>query len=121
MMSRNRILLFVMAAILATTFPLTAQTPEHESKLTERSFPQLPLPPAMLTLGDPEFARVAERIQAGTASIQERRWWYRAAERYAPFTAMPPADHKVQAQEKGKKIAATGPIYRWTSLGPNGD
>lgn len=123
MISRLRVLcLAVAAAVFAAlvSLPAAAQA-GHESTLTERSFPKLQLPPGMLTLGDLEFARVAERIQAGTATMQERRWFYRAAERYAPFTTMPSSDWKLKAHEAGKKIAPSGTIYRWTSLGPNGD
>jgi len=119
---RLRVLLLGTAISLSSfvSFPATAQN-DHESTLTERSFPRLQLPPEMLQLGDVEFARVAERIQAGTATMQERRWFYRAAERYAPYTKMPPSNWKMKAHEAGKKIAPSGTIYRWTSLGPNGD
>ncbi len=122
MIHRLRVLLIVLVAGLAVivTPPAAAQN-DHESTVTERSFPRLPLPPEVFTLGDIEFARVAEKIQSGTARMQERRWFYRSAERYAPFTRMPAADWKVKAHEAGKKIAPSSTIYRWTSLGPNGD
>ena len=122
MIHRLRVLLVVAAASFAAMFPtpLAAQN-DHESTVTERSFPQLQLPPEMFQLGDLEFARVAERIQAGTAKMQERRWFYRAAERYAPFTRMPAADWKLKADEAGRKLAQSSTIYRWASLGPNGD
>ena len=62
-----------------------------ESDLTTTSFPALPLEPQVFAFPDEDFVRIALKIQLGTASIQERRAWYRAAERYAPFQAAPPA------------------------------
>ena len=115
--------LFMCVAVgtAALSLPLAAQAIQHESEVGQATFPRLQLPPEMLTLGDEEFARVAQRIQLGVARMQERRWFYRSAERYAPFTAMPPADWKLKADKAGKKIAGTGPIYHWASIGPNGD
>lgn len=121
-MKRVHLLTLLVTVFLSALAPFAnAQEAEHESQLTERSFPQLPLPPEMLTFGDEVFARTAERIQLGTATIQERRWFYRAAERYAPFTTMPAADWKLKADAAAKKITPSGTIYRWSSLGPNGD
>ena len=116
-----RALLLVALCTAALPLPLAAQAIQHESEVTEAAFPQLQLPAGVFTLGDEEFARVAEKIQLGTARMQERRWFYRSAERYAPFTTMPPADWKVKADKAGKKIAASGPIYTWTPIGPAGD
>lgn len=115
----SRFCIVLLSILLA--IPAAAQLIEHESELDEASFQKLPLPVEIFRLGDEDFARVAERIQNGTASMQERRWFYRAAERYAPFTATPPSDWKLKSVNNGKKIAATGPIYRWSSIGPNGD
>lgn len=122
MIHRLRVLAGATAVFLGVLIspPLAAQA-DHESTLTPRSFPRLQLPQQVYQLGDVEFARVAARIEAGTASIQERRWFYRALERYAPFTTMPPADWKLKAHEAGKKLAPSGTIYRWASLGPNGN
>lgn len=117
--------LFVFCAAIVTVavpLPVAAQPLiQHESEIEDATFPALQLPPEMLTLGDEEFARVAQRIQLGVARMQERRWFYRSAERYAPFTAMPPSDWKIKADQAGRKIAASGTIYNWASIGPNGD
>jgi hypothetical protein len=116
--------LLVFAAVLTATgsLPLAAQQAiQHESEVEDATFPMLQLPPQLLNFPDPEFARTAVRIQLGVARMQERRWFYRAAERYAPFTAVPPADWKMKADKAAKKISATGPIYTWSSIGPNGD
>src|SRR5688572_15723497 len=110
----------VLALAVVMALPVAGQN-DHESTLTPASFPQLQLPPEVYTLGDAEFARVAARIENGTATIQERRWFYRASERYAPFTATPSPDWKLKAHAAGKKIAPSSTIYGWASLGPNGD
>jgi hypothetical protein len=73
---------------------------------------------------------IGTKIQLGTATLQERRWWYRAAERLSPFQAAPPADWRTKAAQAAHKLdppgsAADGsvpsPIYRWASVGPNGN
>jgi hypothetical protein len=86
-----RSFLLFLAALTLAAFPAVAQEIEHESELDELTFPKLQLPPEVFRLGDEDFSRVAERIQQGTASMQERRWFYRASERYAPFTVAPPS------------------------------
>src|SRR5258705_12734716 len=91
-----------------------------ESEIGDQAFPKLRLPAAVYTLGDEEFARVAARIESGEATMQERRWFYRASERYAPFTTTPPADWKIKAFNAAKKLPV-GTVYNWTSIGPNGD
>lgn len=116
---RNVLATAVLVSFLASG--LLAQTPPAESELDDLSFPKLELSPEIFNLHDEAFTRVAERIQAGTASMQERRWFYRASERYAPYTTTPPSDWKIQADKAGKKIASSGPIYRWSSIGPRGD
>jgi hypothetical protein len=116
------IALLPIFAIFSTT---QAQTPEPESDLTQTSFPGLALEPQIFGFPDEEFVRVAIKIQLGTASIQERRWWYRSADRYAPFLTPPPSDWKLQAVRSGDKIDPTlqggSVIYNWKPLGPNGD
>ena len=116
-MSFFRRVAFVVAL---AALPLFAQAPIPESEIGEQAFPQLQLPAAIFTLGDDEFALVGLRIESGQASMQERRWFYRAAERYAPFTTTPPADWKIKAFNASKKLPV-GTVYNWTSIGPNGD
>lgn len=119
-MFRRLLVLGVLVLVVGMALPVEGQN-DHESTLTPASFPQLQLPPGVYTVGDAEFARVAARVENGTATIQERRWFYRASERYAPFTATPSPDWKLKAHAAGKKLAPTSTIYHWTSLGPNGD
>jgi hypothetical protein len=123
---RRATLIFSLLIFIFIFTPKThAQIPEPESELTETSFPPLPLEPQLLLFPDEEFVRVGLKVQLGTANIQERRWWYRSAERYAPFETAPPADWKVRAVSAGDQIDPSlqsgTVIYNWTSLGPNGD
>lgn len=107
--------------VMLLAAPVYAQNEVPEAETDELTFPALPLPAQILNFKDEDFAAVADRIRLGTATMQERRWFYEAAERYAPFTTTPAPDWKVKAVNAGKKIAYTGPIYRWTALGPAGD
>ena len=94
----------------------------HEGELTGTAFQPLPLEPETFLFPDRDFVRVADRIRLGIASIQERRWWYRAAERYAPFEGIPPANWRLQAAAAGAALSTpAAAIYNWVSLGPNGD
>ena len=124
--------LYLLAALVLLAAPgARAQTgPVPESELDQLAFPPLPLEPQILSFPDPYFAMIGTKIQLGTATLQERRWWYRAAERLAPFQAAPPADWRTKAAQAAHKLdppgsAADGsvpsPIYRWASVGPNGN
>ena len=125
--------LFLLAAlVLLAPQAASAQTNQlpHESELDDRTFPPLPLEPQVLNFPDPYFAMIGTKIQLGTATLPERRWWYRAAERLAPFQAAPPADWQTKAAQAARKLdppgsAADGslpsPIYRWAAVGPNGN
>ena len=129
--------LALAAALLLPFGALLAEEegPEHEAEIDDLHFEALPLEPAVFTFADPEFARVGSLIAIGKASLQERRWWYRAAERYAPFEGVPTADWKLRAYQAGLAIShtasvasaapgdksAASPIYNWVSLGPNGN
>lgn len=133
-------LLALAAALLLplSTLALRAEDddgPEHEAEIDDLHFEPLSLEPAIFNFADPELARVGSLIAVGKASLQERRWWYRAAERYAPFEGVPAADWKLRAYQAGLAIShrasstaaastansASSPIYNWVSLGPNGN
>ncbi len=124
-MRRNIFVWVLFSLFLGFSFLEAQDVPTPESELTESSFPPLPIEPEILSFPDADFARIGLKIQLGTASIQERRAWYRAAERYAPFQNAPPAGWKVKASEAGKKLdkkpGSSTTIYNWVSLGPNGD
>lgn len=120
--SRLRLLALAAGTFLSLVVSTaSAQTAPAEAEIDELTFPALTIPSQILNFKDEDFAAVADRIRLGTATMQERRWFYEAAERYAPFTATPAPDWKVKAVIAGKKIAYTGPIYRWTAIGPAGD
>jgi hypothetical protein len=114
-----------VALLLAAPFFSPGPTPaevEHESSVNELAFDPLTLEPEIFSFLDREFVRIATEIQLGTASMQERRWWYRAAERYAPFENPPPAGWRLDAAIAGAALESTGgTIYNWSSIGPNGD
>ena len=96
--------------------------PDPEAELTDATFEPLTLEPQIFAFPDEEFARVGERIALGLASIQERRWWYRAAERYTPFQGAPPPGWRLQAWQDAQALeTAAASVYNWVSLGPNGD
>ena len=116
------IALAALVLLLFAGSPLFAEAegPDHEAEIDDLHFEPLPLEAAIFTHPDPEFARVGSLIAVGKASIQERRWWYRAAERYAPFEGMPPADWKLRAFQAGEAIAA-GAARRRPRLRPRLD
>jgi hypothetical protein len=104
--------------------------PEHESELTPSSFSPLTLEPEIFAFPDEDFARIGLRIQLGIASMQERRWWYRTAERYAPFQGTPAPDARLQAARSAARLdparnkaaaSVAAPVYTWSPLGPNGN
>jgi hypothetical protein len=129
----NRKLVFSALLLLLPLSRALAQqdNPQHESELTQASFPPLTLEPEIFSFPDEDFVRVAVKIQLGIASMQERRWWYRAAERYAPFQGVPAPDWPLQAARSAARLdptlksmtaASSAPlIFNWASLGPNGD
>src|SRR5256885_2769545 len=59
--------------------------PVGEADQVSSTFPPLTIDSLLLNFADTEFADLAHKIQLGTASMQERRAFYRAADRYAPF------------------------------------
>ena len=78
-----------------------------DERLHAAQVPAVPGVPRDLRDGYPERDRGIEDPGAvqmqGTASMQERRWFYRASERYAPFTVAPPADWKLKDALLGKQ------------------
>ena len=124
-------LILILILLLPVPRALAQQNgPEPEAELTQTSFPPLTLEPEIFAFPDEDFARIGLRIQLGVASIQERRWWYRAAERYAPFQGTPAPDWPLQAARSaakldpsrhGKAAASGATVYLWSSLGPNGN
>lgn len=134
-MSSKRILATALPwiAILGMVVPAAvraqAPAPTHESELNDLTFPALRIEPEIFNFPDSDFARVGLKIQLGTASMQERRWWYRAAERLAPFRNPPPADWRTKAAQAAALLdpgstgssGSSSPVYRWAAVGPNGN
>lgn len=123
---------FVLLSLLSLLPPALAQDqPDHESELTDTSFPPLELEPHIFLFPNEDFVRIALKIQLGTASIQERRWWYRAAERYAPFQGAPAPDWSLQAARQAARLdpairsrtaaSSSSTVFNWAAVGPNGD
>src|SRR5262249_9603642 len=124
------LLLFAGAGFLLPGGIALAQALPQEAELEEVTFPPLPVEPEILSFPDPYFALIGQKIQLGVASLPERRWWYRVAERLAPFRNPPPADWQTNAAAAARALDPAGsdangavpsPIYRWASVGPNGD
>lgn len=128
--ARTLLLFAALGALISSTVRAQAASPAHESELDELAFPPLAIEPEIVSFPDPYFAYIGQKIQVGTASLQERRWWYRVAERLAPFRNPPPADWQTRAAAAARNLDAPGsapdgsvpsPIYRWASVGPNGN
>ncbi len=118
-----RTMLALSCALLAATPALAQDRLDHESEQTASTFPPLPLEPALLSFPNEDLRAVALRIQLGIASMQERRWFYRTADRFAPFEGMPAPDWKLRAAAAGAALDSTADdtIFTWSSLGPNGN
>jgi hypothetical protein len=118
-----RMMLALACALLAAAPALPQNGPDHESEQTESTFPPLPLDAALFDFPNEDLRAVALRIQLGIATMPERRWFYRTADRFAPFEGMPAPDWKLQAALQGEALdaAADDTIYTWSSLGPNGN
>lgn len=128
---------FVFLVILFSTqvFAQEADDPVGEADLVSASFPPLSLDSILTTFPDTEFAALARKVQLGTASMQERRAFYRAADRYAPFQGIPPANWLLQSFNADNRIDPASKlrssqqplsdpaptIYQWTAVGPTGN
>src|SRR5262249_3749948 len=127
--TRARPLLAAVLLLVAGAAGAQTGAPTPESELNELTFPPLKIEPEILNFPDSDFSRIGLKIQLRTASLQERRWGYRTAERLAPSRNPPPADWRMKAAQAAAALdpgtAASGstssPIYRWASVGPNGN
>ncbi|HEX9940749.1 MAG TPA: hypothetical protein VGG03_01935 [Thermoanaerobaculia bacterium] len=117
-----RTIVALTCALLAAAPALSQSSLEHESEQTQATFPPLPLEPQLFAFPNEDLSAVAFRIQLGIASMPERRWFYRTADRFAPFEGMPAPDWKLEAAAAGAALDSTADdtIYTWSSLGPNG-
>jgi hypothetical protein len=109
--ARTLLLFTALGALIPSTVRAQAASPAHESELDELAFPPLAIEPEIVSFPDPYFAYIGQKIQVGTASLQERRWWYRVAERLAPFRNPPPADWQtltVKLLDPLGNVAGTG-------------
>jgi len=123
MRNPTRIVVMLAAALLAAAPALPQDRAPHESELTETTFPPLPLELGIFSFPNEDLRTVALRIQLGIATMQERRWFYRTADRFAPFEGAPAPDWKLRAAAAGAALdsPADNTIYTWSSLGPNGN
>ncbi len=119
----TRTIIPLICALLAAAPALPQDRLEHESEQLDSTFPPLPLEPALFAFPNEDLNAVAFRIQLGIAKMPERRWFYRTADRFAPFEGTPAADWKLQAAIQGEAldVAEDDTIYTWSSLGPNGN
>jgi hypothetical protein len=131
------LLVLCLAAALAAIpglVPPAAAAPHPElEEANQLQFPPLSLGAvadlerrALMSFPNEDLVLVARRIEAGTASMQERRWFYRSAERYAPFQGAPPPGWQLQAARAAALLdvrsapSGSGTVFSWTPIGPTG-
>lgn len=111
--------MFAIALLLPSVTPLAAQlaqAPQTRDAYARGDddvedeenikFPPMPVNPEVFNAPDEVFVEIARKIQAGTASIQERRTYFALYRQYYPFTpqSRPPANWRLAAWTQAAKL-----------------